>query len=170
MEKSDSSVGQDPNITSTSAPIASAVTCPPVHNVSVAQTVNPADENHFSALTPPFSGRASKELPHEKRECPLKHSISTGCYASSSTPSGGHFSPQNDAQFVSAIVRTMKEAMTTPKLECTKFFGDPMNYTAFIRCFNENTDEKELSTMQSLTFLIQATGGKASSSSFGLSL
>ena len=88
MIKCESPVGQDPNIASTFAPIASAVTCPPVHNVFVAQAVNPPDENQLSALTPLFSGRSSNELPHKKRECPLQHSISTGCYANSSTPSG----------------------------------------------------------------------------------
>ena len=155
-----SSAGQDPNITSTSAPIASAVTCPPIHNVSVTQAVNPPDKDQVSAFTP-CSAHAFKEQPHEKRGCPPQHPSSTGYYLSPSMPSGAHFSPQNDSQFVSAIVRAMTEAMTAPKLECTKFYGDPMNYTAFIRCFNENVDKKELSAMQKLTLLTQATGGKA---------
>ena len=79
-------------------------------------------------------------------------------------PFGAHFSPQNDSQFVSAIARAMTETITAPKLECTKFYGDPMKYTAFIRCFNENVDKKELSSMQKLTLFTQAADGKAKQS------
>ena len=46
----------------------------------------------------------------------------------------------NDCSPLAAVV----EYMSMPKLECPKFHGDPEDYCAFFRYFNENIHDKNI--------------------------
>ena len=64
----------------------------------------------------------------------------------------------NDCSPLAAVV----EYMSMPKLECPKFHGDPEDYCAFFRYFNENIHDKNIfSDQQKLAYLLQNTYGKA---------
>ena len=64
----------------------------------------------------------------------------------------------NDCSPLAAVV----EYMSMRKLECPKFHGDPEDYCAFFRYFNENIHDKNIfSDQQKLAYLIQNTYGNA---------
>ena len=58
----------------------------------------------------------------------------------------------NDCSLLGAVV----EYMSVPKLECPKFHGNPEDYCAFFRYFDENIHDKNIfSDQQKLAYLLK---------------
>ena len=64
----------------------------------------------------------------------------------------------NDCSLLGAVVKYM----SMPKPECPKFYGNPEDYCAFFRYFDENIYNKNIfSDQQKLAYLLQNTFGRA---------